>query len=699
MQEDHCRLRINAVLSALYRTSPTSFFLQGSKMIMRRDCLFLLFVMMNSLLIPPAHGDNGEKKRQQPWFLTKSITEWKTQVETGKTMEERETATRALGFLGRRSKLMPPHFSDEPIDWLDPLKISEEEMKEILGGLEKALVDQDSKVRFAAVKSVAAIGPRANQTAPLLLPLLKKRETELETLEALEQIGPLEPSAISAVSELLNSTIEDVRLQAAETLVAAGADPKIYLPTMLAYIEAPSDNIFGESQRRKRIPREVTGTLRQAGDAAVPALLKALRNESEHVREFACDVIMSENSHMGLFISLQEKKESQYSNDNQELLGRVLLDISKSYSGSIPDYVLAAMGDNGALPEETLAFLVSKLQNSSKGAQGNIAAAIGRYRQKARHVQPELFKLLEEDDYQYDSDHTQTYIQEAIQAIGFDRKLAQEFSELKTSFPSQNFLYLFSEFPDEAITFLKNHPKAAEGLTDFRSKLFLDVLKGDDPKYQELKSVLYDNNHLPLRTMALLSDPAFLPRLEERIEKAKSPDAMLLACARACGRTPERIVKISATEEGDYLPQSAKPEGEFVPRKRNQKEEPSSEIYVATGCGFCEVLVTGVIQNEKGSPISNTNFFRVNDALRMGKRQRIPLNITLNEQTGQFVFHTTVGSCTNYSSEGTRTSTGSTMVRVEAEGYEPLVVKFYEAMPHVEITLSAMSNQKADQKN
>ena len=74
----------------------------------------------------------------------------------------------------------------------------------------------------------------------------------------------------------------------------------------------------------------------------------------------------------------------------------------------------------------------------------------------------------------------------------------------------------------------------------------------------------------------------------------------------------------------------------------------------------------------------------------LGLAERQPDSILYDQKTGKFVFLTTVFAAyamEKGAQEPGPYQTGSALTHIEAEGAEPLDVRFFDEMPHVEIRL------------
>ncbi|MCA9225537.1 MAG: hypothetical protein KDA47_07990, partial [Planctomycetales bacterium] len=109
------------------------------------------------------------------------------------------------------------------------------------------------------------------------------------------------------------------------------------------------------------------------------------------------------------------------------------------------------------------------------------------------------------------------------------------------------------------------------------------------------------------------------------------------------------------------------------------------------GDGITSVMVTGEIRGADGSHPRTVRFYRTNDSMLLGSKQDRHAPLLYDFQSGRFVFLTSVFAAYNYGGNGQAEpgpyQTGSAQIRVEAAGFVPLVVQFFDEMPDVRITL------------
>ncbi|MBN1459427.1 MAG: HEAT repeat domain-containing protein [Armatimonadetes bacterium] len=179
--------------------------------------------------------------------------------------------------------------------------------------LEKILASsQETELLVAAANSLGALGSAAKSAAPALLEVLRNRDPEARcaTIEALVAVG-VPRSAKSDLVVALKSSSTCVRGYAAKALGQLGSDARDVAETLLAlvgddagFVQAEataaivsilSDDavplfVRGLQSAETRVREQsaaVLGRFGAAADSAVPALKRALKDESQSVRQAA----------------------------------------------------------------------------------------------------------------------------------------------------------------------------------------------------------------------------------------------------------------------------------------------------------------------------------------------------------------------------------------------------------------------------
>jgi HEAT repeat protein len=181
-------------------------------------------------------------------------------------------------------------------DWLQELKNSDasvrsraalalkepgKEVPRVVEALGEALDDQDRDVRAAVLFSLGALGPDAADAVPRIVKVLEGDDTPLRrsAASALGKIG--DARALPALSAAARDEDVQMRKVARNALAAMGAAGVPF------WIE-----LLSSKDEFDRI--SATSALLRVGPeakAAVPALSKALKDESVHVRRAAAEVL------------------------------------------------------------------------------------------------------------------------------------------------------------------------------------------------------------------------------------------------------------------------------------------------------------------------------------------------------------------------------------------------------------------------
>lgn len=310
------------------------------------------------------------------------------------------------------------------------------------------------------------------------------------------------------------------------------------------------------------------------------------------------------------------------------------------------------------------------------------AAALKGYGDRGKFIVPALLKLL--DDEKEDVHFSAAWL---LKRIGITHAEAVELAggEIKfhPSLKSSLFVALLA-YPAEASRFLRAHPEIATDLGYFDFEELYAQLCDRSQDWSELRATLMTIKNLPPQMMGILRDKRFLPEIEEQIKSADGyQKTHLEAVARACGKAPDRVIKLSRETRENFRPQSAWPRTDA---RREAKE------FGGHGDGWTRILITGRLLMPDGSPAKSPLFYATNDRMLLGQKQKTLEPFLYNQKTGEFVFVTRVFAAFasgKGQAEPGPYQTGSAQTLIEAEGAEPLVIQFFDEMPQVEVTLSA----------
>jgi hypothetical protein len=257
-------------------------------------------------------------------------------------------------------------------------------------------------------------------------------------------------------------------------------------------------------------------------------------------------------------------------------------------------------------------------------------------------------------------------------------KLAQAVADESPETQAAAFIVLIPQ-PEKAARLLLEHPGMSDALIAFGDH-WRTLLYSTSPEHRELRSLLSAlPNQSPVH-LALIGSPDALPELRRQLETAsKHRKTYLRACIRACGGELGEVVRLSQEVPVGFKPKSAWP-GTDGSRRSGEHSH---------GDGFTPILVTGELRFADGGHPSEVRFFRKNDGMLLGefRNDRVPLKY--EGATGRFVLSTTVFAAYNSgkSAEPGPYQTGSAQTRIESREGEPLVIQFFDEMPHVVIEL------------
>lgn len=181
------------------------------------------------------------------------------------------------------------------------------DQKKVVFALIAATKDQDSVVRWVAVKGLARLGSTARDAVPVLIQILHDPRIPLRA-QAITALGLMGADALEAVPALLDVLYhtDDYSTQLRTAMSLARIGPEIlpllkseintahslHVLEVLHYLGEPGVPLVIEAMRAKN-PRvrkkaiETTGSLGVAATPAVPLLAEALRDKDRDIRDAA----------------------------------------------------------------------------------------------------------------------------------------------------------------------------------------------------------------------------------------------------------------------------------------------------------------------------------------------------------------------------------------------------------------------------
>ncbi len=244
------------------------------------------------------------------------------------------------------------------------------------------------------------------------------------------------------------------------------------------------------------------------------------------------------------------------------------------------------------------------------------------------------------------------------------------------------------EYPDELRSLSVQHPNLAHSLGEHSARLFPFLCRHQN-KDNPTRIWLASQESLPPNIMGMLGEPRFVKEIEKlEATSNKHHQTFLAACSRACGGKVKSVIEVNSQKPVEFRPASAWPKTDDTRR---------SKTSFGHGDGYTWVMVTGEILGTDGTHPEIVQFYRSNDSMLLGSKQNYQEPVMYNASTGRFVFLTTVFAayCTgDDQAEPGPYQTGSAQISIEAPGFNPLVVQFFDEMPDVKISLDKQKKSK-----
>ncbi len=237
------------------------------------------------------------------------------------------------------------------------------------------------------------------------------------------------------------------------------------------------------------------------------------------------------------------------------------------------------------------------------------------------------------------------------------------------------------EYPDALQLLQVRHPKLIQSLERHDVRLFPFLCKHQYEPHKT-RDWLLSAESLPANMMGMLGERRFIEEITKlEANSSNHEKTFLYACKRACGAKADVVVDVDSKHPVDFRPASAWP---------NSDDRRRGKTAAGHGDGSTDVMVTGEIRAADGSHPKAVGFYRTNDAMLMGTKLDYAEPLMYDQQSGRFVFLTKVFAAYwmgDGQPEAGPYQTGSAQIRVEAPGFKPLVVQFFDELPDVRITL------------
>ena len=262
-------------------------------------------------------------------------------------------------------------------------------------GLLKLVQDRELPwfTRRQAALKLAAIGPPAQRSVPVLIDLLKNEGDENEvtrlwTAKALAVFGPEAREAAPFLTDLLHDRSQPYlqRQATIETLAMIGAAHPAAIPALIDILEDRSEQSRKKNNTHQQ--HEFTLLREMAADGlaivgapavfAVPALIRATRDENESLRRKACNALGAMGSRAEIAIP--------------SLVELLALDESAAVRDTAADS-LAAIGP------DAVAVLTKLMNDPDPEVRWRVAQSLGKIGREASSAVELLSKRLQDENH------------------------------------------------------------------------------------------------------------------------------------------------------------------------------------------------------------------------------------------------------------------------------------------------------------
>ncbi|MEZ6125345.1 MAG: hypothetical protein R3C49_19525 [Planctomycetaceae bacterium] len=214
--------------------------------------------------------------------------------------------------------------------------------------------------------------------------------------------------------------------------------------------------------------------------------------------------------------------------------------------------------------------------------------------------------------------------------------------------------------PEAVISLAKRRPNLIRSLERCVTRVYWFLCEHQSDSHRT-REWLASAESLPANIMGMLREPRFVKEIVKLEAGADSHrETFLAACKRACGDKTDLVIDVDADHPVSFRPASAWPNSDERRVSRSSNEH---------GDGLTYVMVTGEIGGQDGSHSDRVTFCRTNDSMLLGTEQDSAEPVLYDQQSGRFVFLTTVFAASSEGKDQPESGpyqTGSAEIRIGA---------------------------------
>ncbi|MEL7226958.1 MAG: HEAT repeat domain-containing protein, partial [Cyanobacteria bacterium J06576_12] len=240
--------------------------------------------------------------------------------------------------------------------------------------------DEDEALRFYAASTLSEIGTVAEVAVPILVAALESEDLRYRAAAALGDYGPEAAAAVNALIAGLNDEDSIFLYRVTNSLIEIGA---VAVPQLAVALEAEAEDVRYQAAG-------ILESIEPAASAAVPALLAALNDQNEGVRDAAIQALRRLTKRYGEDVSADAAKDYD--------LVPTLITALYYQDSSIRAIAAELLGNLGPEAKYSVPALIGALNDSETTVRRQAASALGKIGPAAAVATPALVVLIEDAD-------------------------------------------------------------------------------------------------------------------------------------------------------------------------------------------------------------------------------------------------------------------------------------------------------------